>query len=170
MRRLISVLAAAALVVTPLATAGSAMAKDHHDQGARSEQHGRGDDGRAPGGNRGAPAPWRGGEDRGGGREYHGGYPASPYPNGGRGDRADPRYEQRADPRYDPRVYAPPPSAYAPAPRRGGYLAPQAGGDVVQDYNRFRLRPPPRGYEWRRVPGGTALVSRSGQVFDVVPD
>ena len=192
MRRLIAVLAAAALVATPLATAGSAMAKDHDEGGGRGEQHGRGDEGRGeqrgrgdegrgPGGGRGAPMPWRGGEDRGGGREYRGGggypgggYPGGGYPGGGRGDRAEPRYEpryeRRAEPRYDPRAYGPPPGAYAPAPHRGGYLPPQAGGQVIQDYDRFRLRAPPRGYEWRRVPGGMALVSAAtGQVFDVVP-
>jgi Ni/Co efflux regulator RcnB len=41
---------------------------------------------------------------------------------------------------------------------------------VIQDPGRYRLRPPPRGYDWVRTPAGMALVSRStGQVFDVVP-
>jgi Ni/Co efflux regulator RcnB len=186
MRRLISVLAAAALVATPLATAGVAVAKDHDGGGdrgdhGRGEQHGRGDEGRGPGGGRGAPMPWRGGEDRGGGRDYRGGggypggaYPGGGYPGGGRGERAEPRYEpryeRRAEPRYDPRAYGPPPGAYAPAPHRGGYLPPQAGGPAIQDYGRFRLRAPPRGYAWVRTGGGYALVSTAtGQVFDVVP-
>jgi Ni/Co efflux regulator RcnB len=182
MRRLISVLAAAALVATPLATAGVAMAKDHdggggeHGRGdeGRGERHGRGDEGRGPGGGRGAPMPWRGGEDRGGGREYRGDEGRGGYPGGGRWDRPDPRYEprydRRAEPRYDPRAYGPPPGAYAPAPHRGGYLPPQAGGSVIQDYGRFRLRAPPRGYAWMRTGGGYALVSTAtGQVFDVVP-
>jgi hypothetical protein len=157
------------------------MAKDHdggqrgHGGEGRGEQHGRGDEGRG-----------RGGEDRGGGREYRGGggypgvyrgggypgggYPGGGYPGGGRWDRAEPRDERRVEPRYDPRAYGPPPGAYAPAPHRGGYLPPQAGGDVVQDYGRFRLRPPPRGYAWIRTAGGYALVSTAtGQVFDVVP-
>jgi Ni/Co efflux regulator RcnB len=170
MRRLISVLAAAALAATPLATAGAAMAKDHGD-GGRPEQRGPGGDGRWQGGGRGAPAPqvWRGGgEERGGGREYRGGgeYRGGYERGGGRGDRAEPRYEQR----YDPRAYAPPRGSYAPPPHRGGFLPPQAGGQVIQDYGRFRLRAPPRGYEWVRVPGGMALVSTmTGQVFDVVP-
>jgi Ni/Co efflux regulator RcnB len=168
MRRLISVLAAAALVAMPLATAGGAVAKDHRDGGGgRGEQHrGRGDDGRSPGNGRGGPGAWRSGEDRGGG-----------YPGGGRWDRPEPRYEPRGDPRYDPRAsrydpraYGPPPGVYAPAPHRGGYLGPRGGGDVIQDYGRFRLRPPPRGYAWVRTGGGYALVSSAtGQVFDVVP-
>jgi Ni/Co efflux regulator RcnB len=79
--------------------------------------------------------------------------------------RPDPRYERRAD----PRAYGPPPSPYQAAPRRGGYLGPY-GGEVIQDPGRYRLRPPPRGYDWVRTPAGMALVSRStGQVFDVVP-
>lgn len=176
MRRLISVLAAAALAATPLATVGVAMAKDHGGGGGRPEQRGPGGpggpggDGRwQGGGGRGAPAPqvWRGGgEDRGGGREYRGGgdYRGG-YDRGG-GRWAEPRYEQR----YDPRAYAPPRGSYAAPPRRGGYLPPQAGGQVIEDYGRFRLRAPPRGYEWVRVPGGMALVSTmTGQVFDVVP-
>jgi Ni/Co efflux regulator RcnB len=77
-----------------------------------------------------------------------------------------------ADPRYDPRAYAaPPPSAYYGEPRRGGYMpAPAYGGGVIQDYGRYRLRPPPPGYDWVRTPRGAALVSRSThQVFDMVP-
>jgi Ni/Co efflux regulator RcnB len=41
---------------------------------------------------------------------------------------------------------------------------------VIQDYGRFRLRAPPRGYAWMRTGAGYALVSTAtGQVFDVVP-
>jgi Ni/Co efflux regulator RcnB len=173
MRRLISVLAAAALAATPLATAGAAMAKDHGGGDGRPEQRGPGGPGgggRWEGGGRGAPAPqvWRGGgEYRGGGRDYRGGggeYRA--YDRGG-GRWAEP---PRSEPRYEPRAYAPPAGGYAAPPHRGGFLAPQAGGQVIQDYGRFRLRAPPRGYEWVRVPGGMALVSAmTGQVFDVVP-
>lgn len=59
---------------------------------------------------------------------------------------------------------------YAPSPRRGGYLPPQAGG-AMPDYGRYRLRPPPRGFVWVRTGNGFAMVSReTGQVFDVVPN
>ena len=60
------------------------------------------------------------------------------------------------------------PAPYAASPRRGGYLS--QGGPVIEDPGRYRLRPPPPGYDWVRTPGGMALVSRAtGQVFDVVP-
>lgn len=172
MRRLISLLAAAALVACPLAAAGVAMAGDHHGGGGGHEQ-GRGQEGpRWNGGDRGAPAP----QPYRGGGEYRGGDRG-----GGRVERVDPRSdprsyprgEYRAAPTYDPRYYSrgygPPPPG-GPAPRRGGYLGPQSGGEVIQDYGRFRLRAPPRGYAWVHTPGGMALVSQAtGQVFDVVP-
>jgi Ni/Co efflux regulator RcnB len=40
----------------------------------------------------------------------------------------------------------------------------------VQDYGRYRLRPPPPGYGWVR--SGRALMlmdMNTGQVFDVIP-
>ena len=174
MPRLISLLAAVALVAAPLATAGAAMARDPHD-GHRGQGGGH-EGGRWNGGGRGGPAPqaYRGGGDRGGGR-YERADPRNDPRGEPRGEfRGEPRGEYRAeprmDPRYDPRAYGPPPSAYSAAPRRGGYLGPGSGREVIQDYGRFRLRPPPRGYEWVRTPGGMALVSQgTGQVFDVVP-
>ena len=33
---------------------------------------------------------------------------------------------------------------------------------------RYRLRPPPHGYNWVRVGDGFALVSPEGQIFDMV--
>ncbi|HEY2358182.1 MAG TPA: RcnB family protein [Phenylobacterium sp.] len=181
MRRLISFLAAVALVAGPLATTGVALAKDHHDGGGGrpAQQRAPGGDGRMPGGARGVPPQvWHGGGEYRGGRDYPGGME---YRGGGqrwerqeapREVRPDPRYyggraEPRAEPRFDPRSY--PPMPYQSAPRRGGYLGPQ-GGEVIPDPGRYRLRPPPRGYDWVRTPSGMALVSRStGQVFDVVP-
>ncbi len=186
MRRLICLLAAAVLVAGPLATAGHAMAEDHHGKGGGRGHEDNGG-GRWAGGGRqgGGPPPFRGNEGRGnegrgnegrgnegrGGEAYRGEAPrgyerADP--------RIDPRYgyrgEQRADPRYDPRGYAPPPGAYSAAPRRGGFLSPGGSAPVIGDYERYRLRPPPPGYDWVHTPRGAALVSRStGQVFDVVP-
>jgi len=184
MRRLISLLTAAALVAAPLATAGVAMA-DQHGGGGRREQGGGHWNGGGNGGGhwngagRGGPMPaapvFRGGGDyRGGGRNERIDPrmdPRGEFRGESRGEpRGDYRSESRVDPRYDPRGYGAPPSAYRAAPRRGGYLGPGAGGEVIQDYGRYRLRPPPRGYEWVRVGGGMALVSNAtGQVFDVVP-
>ena len=170
MRRLISLLVAAAIAAGPLAAAGGAQAKDEHRE-ARREQ---------------SQAPARGGPLS---RMFGGGRPAAPAYRPApeyRYDRADPRNDPRmndprmnggyrgeqADPRYDPRAYGPPaaaPSPYYSAPRRGGYLGPQ-GGAVIQDPSRLRLRPAPRGYQWVRTPNGMAMVSQStGQIFDVVP-
>ncbi|HEY3949394.1 RcnB family protein [Phenylobacterium sp.] len=194
MRRLICLLAAVAAVASPLATAGRAMADDHH--GRHEQGSGRQGMGRIFGGSGGrgqAAQPYRpqeyrpqeyrqpeyrqaeprGQENRG--QEYRG---QEYRPEAYRGEPADPRYGYRGgaqayggarDPRYDPRVYAPPPSAYSAAPRRGGYMGPE-GAPVVGDYAAKRLRPPPPGYDWMQTPRGYALVSRqTHQVFDVVP-
>ncbi|HEX7946197.1 MAG TPA: RcnB family protein, partial [Phenylobacterium sp.] len=88
-------------------------------------------------------------------------------PPGRRGLRED---DDRRDEgrRYEDGPY-PPPNA-GPA-RRGGYLPDRYRGGTVDDYQRFRLRPPPRGYTWVRVNGGFALVSMAdGRIFDVIPD
>lgn len=177
MRRLAPLLAALALVAGSLAAAGDAMGKDHGE--ARHEQApAHGEAGRWAPGRQGLGQAYRGQEFRG--QEYrggNGGYDPRSYspPTGARMDpRADPRYGYRADPRYDPR-YDPransaPPSYGGGPGRRGGYLGPGAGGEVIQDPGRFRLRAPPRGYEWVRTGRGMALVSQStGQIFDVVP-
>ena len=170
MRRLIFALTAVVLVAAPLATAGGAMAKDHREQ--RSEQKGgRGQEMRG-----GPQQVFRGGgqDDRGGGGRFERVDPRNDRRNDPRNDpRYDPRggYQaERIDPRYDPR-YGPPPGAYQAAPRRGGYLGPGSGGPVIQDPGRYRLRAPPRGYEWVLTPGGMALVQQgTGRVYDVVPN
>lgn len=165
MRRLTALACAFAALASTLAAGGGAAAKDHHD-GPRGEQQQRGrggDEGRWNGAGRGGPPMgWRG-EAPGNGRwgDRGGEQRAEPRYDPRYDPRNEPRYDQRNDQRYDPRAYAP--------PRRGGYLGPQ-GGAPIEDPGRYRLRPPPRGYEWVRVPGGMALVSQStGQVFDVVP-
>jgi Ni/Co efflux regulator RcnB len=174
MRRLISVLAAAALIAGPLATAGAAMAKDDH-RGERREQQ-------AP---RGGAPRWMGGGGRQAAPAYRGGQEYRYERPEGRGDgRNDPRNEPRSDPRmngyraepapdprYDPRAYGPAaPSPYSSAARRGGYVGPGSGGAVIQDPGRYRLRPPPRGYVWMHTPSGMAMVSQStGQIYDMVP-
>ncbi|MCR5880685.1 RcnB family protein [Phenylobacterium sp. J367] len=41
-------------------------------------------------------------------------------------------------------------------------------GAEVQDPERYRLRPPPRGFRWVRAGGGYALVGPDGQIFDMI--
>jgi Ni/Co efflux regulator RcnB len=157
------------------------MAKDHN--GERREQQGGRGQGR--GESRGEQ---RGGEprgDQGGGRWNGGGrgqmapqvYRGQPEYRGGGNERyadprGDPRYESRgeyrAEPRADPRYSDP--RAYGSAPRRGGFLGGQ-GGQVIENPGQYRLRAPPRGYDWVRTPGGMALVQQgTGRVYDVVPN
>jgi len=86
-----------------------------------------------------------------------------------------PRYEERR--RYDdgPRpnyMDGPRPNYMSPAPgvtARRGYAPESFRGGVVDDYRRYRLRPPPQGYDWVRMGNGFALVERgSGRIFDRV--
>jgi Ni/Co efflux regulator RcnB len=74
--------------------------------------------------------------------------------------------------------YGPPPAAYYSDPyyrpgrmewRRGGYLPPSYRGHVVNDYHRYHLRPPPRGYAWRRVGDDYLLVAiATGLIYDII--
>ena len=53
--------------------------------------------------------------------------------------------------------------------RRGGYLPPDFQGQMIQDYPRHRLRPPPRGYAWYQVGDDYLMASqRNGLIFDVI--
>jgi Ni/Co efflux regulator RcnB len=154
-----------AIVATAASLAGGgALARDHHDGG----------DPRGHGGERGGAPPWARGGERGGG-ERGGGAP--PWSRGV--ERGGGRWERPPAEAYGPPpgYYAPrnqpPPGYYAPRgqPRRGGYLPPEARGGVVQDYGRYRLRPPPRGYAWVRSGHAMMLMDMdTGQVFDVIPD
>lgn len=154
MRRLLRPIAALAL--TAALAAGGAVAREHEGGG-----HGRGPErGSERGQERGGPPGWShgGGGERGGER---GGPP--PWAHGGG------RWERGQE------GYGPPPGAYPPpmayGARRGGYLPPEARGGVVQDYGRYRLRPPPRGYAWVRSGRAMMLMDmNTGQVFDVIPD
>jgi Ni/Co efflux regulator RcnB len=150
MRRLLLTLAALA------ATAGAPFAVDAafaRDNGPRDKGHGGGSWEVAQGHDRGPDGrrwerPARGGYDgpRREGRRYEG-----------------PRYERRD---YD----GPPPPLPPRAVRPGGYLPPQYRGAPVEDYPRYRLRPPPEGYAWRRMGDAFVLMDRNGQVFDIIPD
>jgi Ni/Co efflux regulator RcnB len=53
--------------------------------------------------------------------------------------------------------------------RQRGFGSQAYRGAVVEDYRRYRLRPPPHGYAWVRMGDGFALISLDdGQIFDRV--
>jgi Ni/Co efflux regulator RcnB len=142
--------AAAALAVLPLA--GSAAADEH---GWGRGEHGRGG-------------------DHGGGRpDWNRGERGGPPPGWGRGERGG-RQQMPPPGAYYPGprgYYPPPPSAYGGYLRRGGHLPPGVRGEVVPDLGRYRLRPPPPGYDWVRVGNAFLLMNReTGQIFDMIAD
>jgi Ni/Co efflux regulator RcnB len=176
MRRLIPLMAAVMIVAGPLAAAGGAMGKEHQNE--RREQQVQRGQGRADQGRGEQAGRWNGaGRAQPGLPAYRGPQDyryAEPRQDPRQDPRNDPRYDPRytpggdyrADPRTDPR-YADP-RGYGAAPRRGGFLG--SGGQVIEDPGRYRLRAPPRGYDWVRTPGGMALVQQgTGRVYDVVP-
>lgn len=147
--RLPAALIGLALVLGPL-SAAPALADPHHGW-ARGAERGpeRGPERGERGGWRGverSPPPWSHGRAEGWRRE------AAPPPG-----------------------YYAPPREYVPrrpyGVRRGGYLPPDVSGPVIEDYGRYRLRPPPPGYTWVRVGNAFLLMNMaSGQIFDVIPD
>jgi Ni/Co efflux regulator RcnB len=152
MNRLMPIVAALAVLTGPMVMGGEALAKDH---GGRGADHGK----------RGGGGDWRGDGERRVRDERRGGYdgPIRGGATGWREDRGGP--DRRARRSYDEA-----PAQYAPSPRRGGYMSPEAGGRLP-DYGRYRLRPPPRGFVWVRTGNGFAMVStETGRVFDVVPN
>ena len=76
--------------------------------------------------------------------------------------------------------YGPPPVAYYGRPgyrpgyeawRRGAYLPSyyRGRGYVVNDYYRYHLRPPPRGYYWYRTGNDYVLAAiATGLIFEVI--
>jgi Ni/Co efflux regulator RcnB len=91
-----------------------------------------------------------------------------------RQERRDERRAQRRGERLPPPRYLGPPQAAPPRAaqgyRRGRILPPQARGQMVSDYGRYRLRRPPPGYAYYRV-GGTVFLAnqRTGLIFETVP-
>ena len=190
---MILMLAAAASVLAAMPVAAPAFARDG-DQGRRAERSERGRPAQAQRGGRERPER---GDERGRSsyerqdRERGAAYPVRPRQEQRVQDRRD---ERPAPPRWDDgrresvpalgygdqrrreqearRYDGPPARSFAPPPtaaRRGGYLPDRYRGDVVQDYRRYRLRPPPQGYAWVRVGDGFALVSlQDGRVFDMI--
>lgn len=185
MKRLALILAAiAATAAGPLAVdLAQARGRDGGPPAAQGDRGGQrrfegdrgwpGRQGRAYGPERRGPDRYEPGPDgpgRYGPERYgYGGRGRGPY----RGERDDDgrgrgRWERRDDSGPGPRAN-PDPYPRAPAIRPGGYLPPAYRGALVDDYRRFRLRPPPHGYAWVRVGGGFALVSLDdGQIFDMV--
>lgn len=144
MKRLVLSLAAAAAVVTPLAIASQASAqpRSHWEhRGDRWDRHDNRHDGR-----------W---DNRGWDRNRYNGY-----------------YYRNTW------FYGPPPATYYGRPDyRPGYTAWRRGTVLpgyyrnyrVNDYYRYRLRPPPRGYAWYRVGDDYLLAAiTSGLIFDII--
>jgi Ni/Co efflux regulator RcnB len=175
MKRLILSIAAVAAVAGPMAfSATSASADDdrgrgrgkHEQRWDRHDDRGRGD-------------RWEHRGDRGRGDRYD------------RDDRRG-RYERHDNRRYgnwdrgrhngyyynNRWYYGPPPQAYYGNPyyrpgyaawRRGSSLPPYYRGYVVNDYHRYHLRQPPRGYAWYRVGDDYLLAAiASGIIFDII--
>ncbi|NQE63132.1 RcnB family protein [Caulobacter sp. RHG1] len=163
MKRLMLTIAAVAAVAGPMAlSASQASAQDrgrweHGDRGGRDWD--RGDRGRDRD---------RGGWDRG---------------RGDRGwDRGD-RWDRGRHNGYyynNRWSYGPPPPAYYGRPgyrpgynawRRGAYLPQYYRGDYyrMNDYGRYGLRAPPRGYYWYRSGNDYILAAiATGLIFDVI--
>jgi Ni/Co efflux regulator RcnB len=169
MKRLLLTIAAVASVAGPMALAATDAAAQSRDRGGWDHDRGGNRDGRH--------------DDRRGG-DY------------GRHDgRGDGRYDGRGDGRGDGRwdggrhngyyynnrwSYGPPPAAYYGRPgfrpgytswRRGAYLPGyyRDRGYVVNDYYRYNLRAPPRGYYWYRTGNDYVLAAiATGLIFDVI--
>lgn len=181
MKRLILSIAAIAAVAGPMAfSATSAFADDDRGRGrGNHEQRGDRDNHRGD----------RGDRDRGDRGDHR----------GDRGDRYDRRDDHRGryNPRdhrpsysnwdrgrhngyyYNNRwSYGPPPQAYYGNPmyrpgyaswRRGSSLPLYYRGYVVNDYHRYHLRQPPRGYAWYQVGNDYLLAAiASGIIFDII--
>ncbi|HTK34170.1 MAG TPA: RcnB family protein [Caulobacteraceae bacterium] len=142
MRRLLIIAAAATLLAPP-----SAMGRDHGDGRGEGRSYER------------YPAADRGRDDRGQAR-------------GAQGLRyqPDPALRRREDPRNAPQAYRAAPAPAQRSWRQGQYLPPNYRGAVVQNPSRYRLRAPPRGYDWVGVGPDIYLMQRgTGMVLDAIP-
>jgi len=151
-------LALAATLLGALPAAGVAVAGDHHRGGGGHEGRWAHD----------GPRGHRGGERDG----DHGRGGPPPWAHGGR-DRGPPGGWSRGESRRRGPVYEAPRGVESSHGylRRGGRLPPDVRGEVVPDPGRYRLRQPPRGYNWVRVGGAFALMNmETGQLFDIIPD
>jgi Ni/Co efflux regulator RcnB len=75
-----------------------------------------------------------------------------------------------ATPRYEPGPISYDPERPARSGwRRGQILPPTYRNDVVEDYSRFHLRRPPKGYSWYRDADDFILASvATGLIFEVI--
>jgi Ni/Co efflux regulator RcnB len=180
MKRLMLLMAALASVASAMPLAALAGDGDQGRGAARQEARGRGPDrgGYEPRGperifRERAPGD-RGPQDRGGRRWEDDSRSRARFDDRPRYVDERPRYEdrRRGDERDRPDyMQGPRPNYMRPVPGSGrrGYLPDNYRGDVVDNYQRFRLRPPPHGYAWVRVGNGFALVEMgSGRIFDRV--
>jgi Ni/Co efflux regulator RcnB len=170
MKRLLMSIAAVACLASPMIAASPAFAQrwDHDgrgDRGDRGDRHwDRGDRHDGDRGDRGERRRWDGDRD---GR--------------GDGDHGDNRWDDRRYNGYwynNRWAYGRPPEGYLDRPgfradyrhfRRGGYLPGYYNSYAVNDYYRYHLRPPPRGYRWVRVHDDYLLVAiATGLIFDII--
>lgn len=116
------------------------------------------------------------GRGRGAEQRSDRGGPRFERPRGGDERRFErPRRDERRfeRPREDDRRFDRPREFRAEPPRQlrpGGQLPGAYREGRVEDYGRYRLRPPPRGFAWYRAGEGFLLVSPDGQIFDMVVD
>ncbi|MBP7705045.1 MAG: RcnB family protein [Caulobacter sp.] len=99
--------------------------------------------------------PYRGGNDNNGRYEQR-------YDRGEQRaeQRRDNRYERRAERRYNGGRYEHPRGYQARSWHRGDRLPPAYRGNAYRvDYRTYRLAPPPRGYEYRRVGDDVVLTA-----------
>jgi Ni/Co efflux regulator RcnB len=157
MKRLLLSIAAAAAVAAPIAAASEAAAQPRDRWERRDDRGDRWDrrDGR--------DGRWDRRDDRRGDRRDNRGWDRNRY-NG---------YYYRNTWFYGP----PPPSYYGNQSYRPGYASWRRGAVLpvyyrdyrVNDYYRYRLRPPPRGYAWYRVGDDYLLTAiASGLIFDII--
>jgi len=88
-------------------------------------------------------------------------------------DARQDQWERRAERRYSAGRYNPPRGWQARHWRRGETLPPayRGRGYVVNDWQRYRLAPPPRGYQYTRVGNDVILTAiATGVIASIVTD
>ena len=173
MKKLILSLAAAAAVTGPMTAAAPAFAQDreHHDRGRHEGWNRDGD--RRGGWDRNRDhdrRDWDRDDRRGGWDRDH-----------DRRDWGDRRWDRDRHNGYyyqNRWYYGPPPQAYYGNPyyrpgyvswRRGQVLPTYYRNAYVNDYYRYHLRPPPRGYAWYRSGDDFVLAAiATGLIFEII--